>query len=439
MKRHYELWGFTPIDTPIVERPEVLSAKAGGEINKQVYGLRLLNPPDGSIDDSKDLGIRFDLTVPLARHVAANQNKINFPFRRSQFGYVMRGERSKKGRYRNFIQYDIDTIGDGVLSFQNDAECVAAVIGIFCELAFGRFRVHINNRKILMGWFETYEITSDADQRQAINYIDELEKVGRQEVIHNLSELGLNEEKAMELLTILTDDLPVDEMIAKLEHNPGNNQKLLDGISELKKVVNSLRMMGAPEEHFCVNLSIARGLDYYTSTVFETFLEAHKGVGSIASGGRYEDLAGYYTNKKLPGVGVSIGITRLVMKLIDAGIVDAKVNTIAPILITTQNLDKNQVFYLKIARMLRDAGIGVETYFPDAKLAKQMKFANKRGFRIALIANDEECELGFAQVRDLKSGDQEKVELGDIVNHVRYILNPPPLNFKEIKHAMEYL
>lgn len=423
VKRHYELWGFTPIDTPVVERPEILSAKAGGEINKQVYGLRLLNPPEGSADDSKDLGIRFDLTVPLARHVAANQNKISFPFRRSQFGYVMRGERSKRGRYRNFIQYDIDTIGDGVLSFQNDAECIAAVINIFCELAFGRFRVHINNRKILMGWFETYEIISDSDQRQAMTYIDELEKVGRQEVISNLSRLGLNEEKAMELLTILTDDFPVDEMIEKLEQNPANNQKLLDGISELKKVVNSLRMMGASEEHFCVNLSIARGLDYYTSTVFETFLEDHKGVGSIASGGRYEDLAEYYTNKKLPGVGVSIGITRLVMKLIDAGIVDAKVNTIAPVLVTTQNLDKNQAFYLKTARMLRAAGIGVETYFQDAKLAKQMKFANKRGFRIALIANDEECEFGVVQMRDLKTGDQEKVELGDLVNHIRQILS----------------
>ncbi|MDD3067083.1 MAG: histidine--tRNA ligase [Candidatus Gracilibacteria bacterium] len=422
IRRNYGLMGYTSIDTPLVERPEVLFAKAGGQVSKQVYGLRLMHPAPGAEDDSKDLCIRFDLTVPLARYVATNQQSISFPFRRSQIGYVMRGERSKKGRYRSFIQADIDVIGNGELSFYHDAECIATIVNIFKELNLGSFRVHINNRKILNGWFSAYGIKSDDGQRAAMDYVDELDKVGREKVVSNLASIGFTADSANELLVLLTENLPVSQMLEKLLANNESDLLLSAGIDELKQVVETLLAMGVTENHFCIDLSIARGLDYYTSTVYETFMEDHRGIGSVASGGRYDDLASVYTNKDLPGVGVSIGVTRLVLKLIDAGIVDASSSTVAPVLVTTQNMDRNAAHYLRVASILREQGIGVEVYFADRKLGKQMQFASNRGFRIAIIANDDESDRGVVQLRDLRSGEQVEVNISELANRTKVML-----------------
>ena len=423
IRKHYELAGFTPIDTPMVERPEVLAAKSSGQISKQIYGLRLMNPSDATGDDSKDLCIRFDLTVPLARHVAANQHLISFPFRRHQIGYVMRGEHAKKGRYRSFIQADIDVIGDGELNLFHDAECIATAVNIFKELNFGAFHVHINNRKILKGLFASYGLNTDEDQRTAMDAIDDLYKVGRDAVIQQLSLLGLSHDAANQLLGLLSGKLPVAEMFEQLRACSVENSLLETGVSELQKVVSALSAMGISENYFCINLCIARGLDYYTGTVYETFLDDHTSIGSIASGGRYDDLASVYTNRNLPGVGVSIGVTRLVYKLLEAGLIDdGEIKTVAPVLLTTQNIDRNSSHILKLASSLRQHNIGVEAHFAERKLGKQLQFANKRGFRIALICDDGECDNGQVIVRDLKTGNQQLIAIEGLVTLVQELL-----------------
>ncbi len=408
IRTQYERAGYVPIETPLVERPEILAAKAEGEIRAQVYGLRLMNPAPDAPDDAKDLALRFDQTVPLARFVAANYGVLSFPFRRYVIGPVFRGERPKDGRYRQFIQADIDAIGDGSLDLLHDAEMVSVISGIFTELAIGPFTVRIGNRKVLQGLLQSAGVPEEKVSA-ASSVIDRLEKIGHGRVVEMLADMGIKEEGARDLIALLTGTGSTDETLTtlkSLDHGP----LFADGVVELEKVVAGIRQLGVPEERFRVDISIARGLDYYTGTVYETRFDAYPDLGSIASGGRYDDLASTFTDRSLPGVGISIGVTRLLLRLIKAGLVKATATTIAPVIVTTaEGLEEHAGTYLAQAGRLRAAGIAAEVYLVARHLGKQLQFADRRGFTIAVIARAENIANGTVVIRNLKTGDQCEV------------------------------
>lgn len=421
IRTQYERAGFVPIETPLVERPAVLLAKSEGEVSTQVYGLRLMNPAPDAKDDSKELALRFDQTVPLARFVAANQQEIDFPFRRYVIGPVFRGERAKDGRYRQFTQADIDVIGDGTLGLFHDAEIVSIISAIFTELDFGSFTVRINNRKILQGLFIDMGVAEEKIA-EAIAIIDRIEKVGQSATVNDLGLLGVSEPKALDFIEMLTGKLSTDETLAALATRVATCSSELfgEGVSELERVIAGVRALGVNENRFRIDLSIARGLDYYTGTVYETQLDAHPDLGSIASGGRYENLAGTFTNRNLPGVGISIGVTRLLFRLIKAGLVDASSKTIAPVLVTTAlGIDEHASVYLDYARRLREAGIATEVYMASKPLGKQLQFADRRRFKLAVIAFEDEIATNKVILRDMKTGDQEVVAIEDFVSKVQ--------------------
>lgn len=421
IRRHYELAGYVPIETPLVERPEVLFAKAEGEINAQVYGLRRMNVMPDATDDTKDLALRFDQTVPLARFVAANYGTLAFPFRRYVIGPVFRGERPKDGRYRQFIQADIDVIGDGTLSILHDAEMVSVICGIFTELAIGSFTVRIGNRKVLQGLLLASGVTTPEAVTQASGMIDRLDKIGREAVLVQLADLGIADSAARELLDVLTEARSTDESLALLKEKHFN--ALFDeGVQELIDVVAAVRSLGVPEERFLVDISIARGLEYYTGTVYETRFDQYPDLGSIASGGRYDDLTGIFADRALPGVGISIGVTRLLLRLIKVGLVPAVDTTIAPVLVTTALGLGQSTMYLEYARRLRASGIATEVYLAERKLGKQMQFADRRGFTIAIIALEDEIAQSTVTIRNLKTGDQETVPTEALVETVQRLL-----------------
>jgi len=404
IRRHYELAGYVPIETPLVERPEVLFAKAEGEINAQVYGLRRMNVTPDATDDTKDLALRFDQTVPLARFVAANYGTLAFPFRRYVIGPVFRGERPKDGRYRQFIQADIDVIGDGTLNILHDAEMVSVICGIFTELAIGSFTVRIGNRKVLQGLLLASGVTTPEAVMQASGMIDRLDKIGREAVLVQLADLGIADNAARELLDVLTEARSTDESLALLKEKHFN--ELFDeGVQELIDVVAAVRSLGVPEERFLVDISIARGLEYYTGTVYETRFDQYPDLGSIASGGRYDNLTSVFADRALPGVGISIGVT-----------------TIAPVLVTTALGLGQSAVYLEYAKRLRAAGIATEVYLAERKLGKQMQFADRRGFTIAIIALEDEIAQSTVTIRNLKTGDQETVPTEALVETVQRLL-----------------
>lgn len=422
IRKHYERAGFVPIETPLVERTEVLTAKAEGEIRTQMYGLRLLNPSEGE-DDTKELALRFDQTVPLARFVAAQQRALSFPFRRYVIGPVFRGERPRDGRYRQFIQADIDVIGDGTLSTFHDAEMVSVIHGLFSELSIGSFVVRINNRKILQGALSFAGIGSKKAASEALGAIDRLEKVGREAVMESLQKLNIEKKAAEELLAFLTMKGTTDEMLSALKAKTFA-EPYQEGVTELEQVVQAVRMLGVPEDCFCVDLSIARGLDYYTGTVYETRLNAHEDLGSIASGGRYENLAEAFTSKKLPGVGISIGVTRLLLRLIKQNLMAADTLTVAPVLVTTAaGVEEGNGAYFSYAARLREANIPTELYLEAKPLDKQLQFADRRGFTLAIIANKEQLEQGTVIVKQLKTRTQQEVSSEDLVTTVQNLLS----------------
>lgn len=421
IRTQYELAGYVPIETPLVERPEILSAKAGGEIRAQVYGLRLMNPSPDALDDTKELALRFDQTVPLARFVAANYGTLAFPFRRYVIGPVFRGERPKDGRYRQFIQADIDVIGDGSLNLLHDAEMVSVITGIFNELAIGPFTVRIGNRKILHGLLQSAGLP-EKKIGQASGAIDKIDKIGRERVIAMLIEMGVEEADSKKLVILLTDSRTTDQSIASLKET-SIGPLFAEGVVELEKVVAGIRQLGVPEERFRVDISIARGLDYYTGTVYETRFDAYPDLGSIASGGRYDDLASTFIDRSLPGVGISIGVTRLLLRLIKAGLMKADTTTIAPVIVTTAvNVEKNGAIYLAQAGRLRAAGIATEIYLANRPLSKQMQFADRRGFTIAVITREENITHGSVVVRNLKTGEQKEVSDAKLVETVQEML-----------------
>ena len=328
IEKTYQRFGFLPLDTPILELSEVLLAKAGGETEKQIYRFT---------KGDTDISMRFDLTVPLAKYVAKNYGNLSFPFRRYQIGKVYRGEKTQKGRFREFYQCDIDIIGDGELGIVNDAEIPSVIYNLISDLGFNDFTICINNRKVLNGLFR--EVNQEQNAVDIMRTIDKLAKIGKEKVIEELKEIGVDDQAIERILTFIEIDGTTDEKISKLENLGILNEMFTQGLEELKQVVKYIRIFGVPDTHFKIDLTIARGLDYYTGTVYETFLNDYKELGSVCSGGRYENLAEYYTDKKLPGVGISIGLTRLFYKLNELQLIKSDKYSMSDILIIPMTED----------------------------------------------------------------------------------------------------
>lgn len=394
----YKKYGFLPIDTPIIELADVLLAKAGGETEKQIYRFQ---------KGDTDLALRFDLTVPLAKYVAKNYGNLSFPFRRYQIGKVYRGERAQKGRYREFYQCDIDIIGDGELGLINDAEIPSIIYNIFKGLGFDDFTIKINNRRILNGLFQ--DINQQENAIEILRIIDKIEKIGKDAVVEELQKIELQEEQINNIINFLQIEGSTDEKIEQLENLNIKNDTYQKGIFELKEVVRNVRLFGVPDKNFKVDLTIARGLDYYTGTVYETFLNQYREIGSVCSGGRYENLAEYYTNKKLPGVGVSIGLTRLFYKLNELNIVKAEKKSISDILIIPMIEDLSEP--IKLATKLREKGINTEIYLNTKKLKAKFKYADKLEIPYVIVIGEDEIKNKEITLKQMSTGIETKIAM----------------------------
>ena len=407
IEKTYQKFGFLPLDTPVIELAEVLLAKAGGETEKQIYRFQ---------KGDTDLALRFDLTVPLAKYVAKNYGNLSFPFRRYQIGKVYRGERAQKGRYREFYQCDIDIIGDGELDLINDAEIPAIIYTMFRELGFEDFTIKINNRRILNGLFES--VNQKENAVEILRIIDKIEKIGKEAVIEEFEKLGLQEKQINHIINFIEIEGTSDEKLEKLENLGIQNETYLKGVEELKTVVKNVRLFGVPDANFKVDLTIARGLDYYTGTVYETFLNDYREIGSVCSGGRYENLAEYYTEKSLPGVGVSIGLTRLFYKLNELNIVKADRKSVADILIIPmiENLEEP----IKLATKLRSIGINTEIYLNNKKLKAKFKYADKLEIPYVIVLGEDEINAKEITLKDMKTGNEEKLPMDE--NKIKEII-----------------
>lgn len=394
----YKTFGFLPIDTPIIELSEVLLAKAGGETEKQIYRF---NKGD------TDLSLRFDLTVPLAKYVAKNYGSLSFPFRRYQIGKVYRGERAQKGRYREFYQCDIDIIGDETLDIINDAELPAVIATTFRRLGFDEFTIKINNRKILNGLYESINQTEKSVDIMRI--IDKIDKIGDQAVMEELAKIEVPEESINKIMQFIKIDGTTDEKLQKLLSLGIENDTYKLGVEELGEVVKYIRLFGIEDKNFVIDLSIARGLDYYTGTVYETFLNGYRELGSVCSGGRYENLAQNYTDKKLPGVGISIGLTRLFYKLNELNLIKVEKKSISDILIVP--MTENLQVPIKLATELRNARVNTEIYLNDKKLKAKMKYADKLEIPYVIVIGDNEIESGRVKVKEMRTGEEIETAL----------------------------
>ena len=406
IRQSYERFGFLPLDTPILELSEVLLAKAGGETEKQIYRF--------SKGDT-DLSMRFDLTVPLAKYVAQNYGTLQFPFRRYQIGKVYRGERPQKGRFREFYQADIDIIGDGELSILNDAEIPSIIYTTFKELGFGDFTIRINNRKILTGFFES--LNANELSVEILRIIDKLEKIGLDEVIKLLVEVGLEEEYVSKIVKFISIEGATDEKIDSLKSLEIDNELFKTGLKELEDVVSYIRLFGVPDNNFTVDLTIARGLDYYTGTVYETFLNDYKQIGSVCSGGRYDNLAEYYTDKSLPGVGISIGLTRLFYKLNELGTIKVDKTSISSVLVASASDDISDC--LPIANKFREAGINTEVYMSNKRFKAKLKYADRLKIPFVAIVGEDEIKNGVVSLKNLSTGEQLEVSVEEAINLLR--------------------
>lgn len=418
IRAQFELFGFLPIETPVMELSEVLLTKSGGETEREVYFAQTT----GSREQDKlpDLALRFDLTVPFARYVAEHENALSFPFRRYQIQRVYRGERPQRGRFREFYQCDIDVISRESLSLRYDAEIPAVMERVFDRLGIGEFTIRLNNRKLMRGLLDDLGVTDDEAKTLVLREVDKLEKRGAAAVSESLAALGLSEQavaRLVEVVQIRSSDH--DSAIAALDGLAGGGETLTEGVAELRQVLETMRSLGVPEHRYALDLSIARGLDYYTGTVYETILDEHPGVGSICSGGRYDDLAGHYTSSRLPGVGMSIGLTRLFWQLREIGLVSASTSTVTA-LVTLMDAEAIE-YTLDIATRLRAAGINTEAVVEASKLGKQLKAADRSGIRFTIIAGSDERERGTATVKDLITQTQAEVAIGSIVDHLRSI------------------
>ena len=396
LRQTYSLYGFTPLDTPVIEASEVLLAKGGGETEKQIYRFT---------KGDADLALRFDLTVPLAKYVALHYNDLSFPFRRYQIGKVYRGERAQRGRFREFYQADIDIIGDGKLDVTNEAEIPAIIYQVFTRLGLHRFQIRVNNRKILNGFYAMLGLTDKAGD--IMRTVDKLDKIGAEKVRDLLTaeDIGLTEDQAGEILTFISIQGSNQQVLSALESYRGRNEVFDQGLDELHTVVKYLSAFGVPEKKFAVDLTIARGLDYYTGTVYETTMLDHPEIGSVCSGGRYDNLAEYYTDKQLPGVGISIGLTRLFYVLQEQGMLNEALNSApADALILPMTGDLGPAAAL--ATQLRQAGVRTQLYTEQKKFKQKMTYADRIGVPYVLFLGDDEIAQGTVSVKDMATGEQ---------------------------------
>ena len=409
LKQTYSLYGFTPLDTPLIEASQVLLAKGGGETEKQIYRF---------MKGDTDLSLRFDLTVPLAKYVAQNYANLAFPFRRYQIGKVYRGERAQRGRFREFYQADIDVIGDGKLDITNEAEIPSIIYRAFTALGLKRFQIRVNNRKILNGFYAMLGLTEKSGD--IMRTVDKLDKIGPDKVKALLvdPEIGLSEEQAEEILKFIAIRGSNAQVIAALQSYRGRDELFDLGLDELETVVKYLAAFGVPESHFAVDLTIARGLDYYTGTVYETTMLDHPEIGSICSGGRYDNLAEYYTDKQLPGVGISIGLTRLFFVLEDQGYLNDGLNTApADVLILPMTDDLSHA--IAMATTLRAAGIRAQIHGEQKKFKQKLSYADKLAVPYALFLGEDEIAAGAASVKDLRTGQQQRLTGEQAVEYIK--------------------
>ncbi len=400
----YQRFGFLPLDTPIIELSEVLLAKAGGETEKQIYRFK---------KGETDLSLRFDLTVPLSKYVAKNYGNLSFPFRRYQIGKVYRGEKTQKGRYREFYQCDIDIIGDGELDIIHDAEMPSVIYNIFKELGFDNFTICINNRKILNGLFEGLD--QKENSVEILRIIDKIDKIGKEAVEKEFIKLGISTQAIETIMNFITIEGTSDEKIEKLENLKRESIKseiYAKGIEELKEVVKNIRLFGVPDSNFKIDLTIARGLDYYTGTVYETFLNDYRELGSVCSGGRYENLAEHYTDKKLPGVGVSIGLTRLFYKLNELNLIQSKQKSISQVLIIPMIEDLSKP--IELATELRKQKIKTEIYLSNKKLKAKFKYADKLKIPYVIILGEDEIANNIMTIKNMETGEEINETLGTV-------------------------
>jgi histidyl-tRNA synthetase len=445
IRRNYERFGFLPIETPAIELSEMLLTKTGGETERQVYFVQSTGALDASEAEFKkqaaerlqtlamneredrdyiklmsdlaspvpELALRFDLTVPLARYVAEHEHDLAFPFRRYQIQRVYRGERAQRGRFREFYQADIDVIGKDALSIRFDAEIPAVIFAVFTDLAIGPFTIQINNRKLMRGFLEGLGVADGERQALVLREVDKLDKRGADHVRASLTGegFGLSQDVADRLLDFVRiRSSSHQDALGKLAALGSGSETFNTGVAELREVLELVRGLGVPESAYAINLSIARGLDYYTGTVFETTLNDHPQIGSICSGGRYEDLASNYTKSKLPGVGISIGVTRLFWQLQEAGLIDKADSSVQALvgLLDESRLSEG----LRIARELRAGGINTEVQLESRKLARQMQYADRAGIRFVVLVGEDEAARGVVTVKDMRRGEQFEVARG---------------------------
>ncbi len=418
IRRNYERFGFLPVETPVIEYSDVLLTKTGGETERQVYFVQ----STGSLEQGEkpELALRFDLTVPLARYVAEHEHDLSFPFRRYQMQRVYRGERAQRGRFREFYQCDIDVIGKDGLSVRYDAELPAVIYSVFRELNIGAFTIQLNNRKLMRGFFESLGVADPEQQTLVLREVDKLDKRGADYVRDTLTgeAFGLSVEVAGKILDFVqVRSTSLQDAFDKLDALGPGPESMEQGRAELKEVLGLIRDFGVPESHFALNLSIARGLDYYTGTVYETTLNDYPQIGSICSGGRYENLAGQYTKSRLPGVGISIGLTRLYWQLREAGLISTARSTVD--VLVTQMDESRLPAYLALANELRGAGIATEVVLEGGKLGKQFKYADRAGIRFVLVLGEDELAKDVVTVKDMRREDQFEVARADLIKTLR--------------------
>lgn len=408
IEKTYQRFGFLPLDTPVLELSEILLAKAGGETEKQIYRFQ---------KGDTDLSMRFDLTVPLAKYVAKNYGNLSFPFRRYQIGKVYRGEKAQKGRFREFYQCDIDVIGDGDLDIINDAEIPSVIYTLIKELGFDDFTIYINNRKLLNGLFEN--LNQKENSIEIMRIIDKIDKIGKEATIGELETLGLSQDEVDQIMNFISIEGTNSEKIQKLENLGIENDTFKKGLEELSTVIKYVKIFGVPETNLKVNLTIARGLDYYTGTVYETFLNKYRELGSICSGGRYDNLAEYYTDKKLPGVGISIGLTRLFDKLNELSLIKAEKYSMADILIIPMLEDMTKP--IELANELRQNGVNTEIYLNDKKIKAKFKYADKLKIPYVIVIGEDEINSNQVKIKNMETGEETLVAMNaeEIVKNIK--------------------
>ncbi|HRQ65059.1 MAG TPA: histidine--tRNA ligase [Xanthomonadaceae bacterium] len=418
IRRNFERYGFLPVETPVMEFSEILLTKSGGETERQVYFVQ----STGALgkDKAPELALRFDLTVPLARYVAEHEGQLTFPFRRYQIQRVYRGERAQRGRFREFYQCDIDVIGKDALSVRFDAEMPAVIHAVFEELAIGPFTIGLNSRKIMRGFFASLGIGDGEQQTLVLREVDKLDKRGAEAVRATLSGegFGLSAATVQRILDFVSvKTASHDEAMARLAELPTDEAQLAEGVADMREVLARVRDFGVPEHRYALNFSIARGLDYYTGTVYETTLDEHPDIGSICSGGRYDNLAGHYTRSHLPGVGISIGLTRLFWQLREAGLIRAAQSTVQALVSLMDEAHLSE--YLALASQLRAGGINTEVQLDPRKLAKQFHYADRAGIRFVVVLGPDEMAAGQVTVKDLRKGDQFQVARTELVQALK--------------------